>query len=53
MSEGRFFTFPLCVLAKPFDPKERLQHACSHAMCRAGQGARAADKRTRAKKQTS
>jgi hypothetical protein len=35
---GKFFTFPLCVLAMPLDEKDILQHICSHALERAGGG---------------
>jgi hypothetical protein len=35
---GKFFTFPLCVLAMPWDEKQILMHIVSHALDRAGGG---------------
>jgi hypothetical protein len=35
---GKFFTFPLCVLAMPLDEKSLLMHIVSHSLERAGGG---------------
>ena len=35
---GKFFTFPLCVLAMPLDEKQILMHMVSHSLERAGGG---------------
>ena len=40
---GKFFTFPLCVLAMPLDEKQILMHMVSHSLERAGGGDGAAE----------
>jgi len=41
---GKFFTFPLCVLAMPLAEKQILMHIISHALDRAGENAEVIDK---------